>query len=77
MNLELLDDFAENEGTEVGDTVHALLHAWRYRSFLSENFIQALEAELDEWSVDITTNWSREVEDVTFTHSQITWEPLE
>jgi hypothetical protein len=53
-----LDEAAQYEGTETGEGWGALCHVWRFASYISEQFQDAVEKELREQHKWMTENFT-------------------
>lgn len=51
--LTELQQYAELDGSEWGETVFALLNMYQYRTLLSNELIKALKIELEFWLEDV------------------------
>ena len=71
--LEDLNKFAQNEGTEIGEIVENLLALYSKQPYISEDLFEKVIGELQEWYrfYQENTEWATWEETVTFTELQI------
>ena len=62
-----LEKFADLEGSEWGETAHALINMWYGRTLLSKRLVSALEKEILTWLKDVKKNATIVEREETFT----------
>jgi len=75
--LEVLEEFAEYEGTEWGETMMALGQLYRCRSLISEELAEVLDREISNQHEWASENLKLVTEEVTTTHTVVSIVNLE
>jgi len=85
-SLLKIEKFAEFEGSEVGETLHSLLHLYHMQSYISERLYNHVVDELNEWVDYIDNNvlYLIDTREITYTSvitrdevDDVTWEELQ
>ena len=75
-DIVLLEDYYQLEGTEWGEMVQALLSCYHMKGYLSDEFVVALETEIESVALNARENCRvvEHEETRTFTVRELEWD---